>query len=98
MAQRGRKKIMEWSHVLTIIGVNIVLIAAMITIIIWVVGKLDNDVKAISGDVKTISTRLDGHAGRIDQLYKIFIGEMKEQGVRTDRLYQMFVDLLKEKK
>jgi len=62
---------MEWSQVLTIVGVNTGLIAALITIIVWMVNKLDND-------VKSVCSRLDGHATRIDQLYHMFIDLLKE--------------------
>lgn len=89
---------MDWIQVATIVGVNVALIASMIAIIVWVVGKLDSDVKSIATSVESSNRRLDGHAQRIDQLYKIFIEEMKEQASRTDRLYQMFIDLLKERK
>lgn len=62
---------MDWIQVGTIIGVNVALIAAMITIVIWAVGKMD-------ADVKSIGNRLDGHATRIDQLYRMFVDLLKE--------------------
>lgn len=62
---------MEWAQVLTIVGVNIALIASLATLIIWTVNKLDNDVKGLC-------SRLDGHAMRIDQLYKMFVDLLKE--------------------
>lgn len=63
---------MDWIQVGTIIGVNIALIAAMITVVIWAVGKMD-------ADVKSIGNRLDGHATRIDQLYRMFV-DLLNQG------------------
>ena len=63
---------MNWIQVLTIVGVNITLIAAMATLVIWAVNKLDND-------VKSLGTRLDGHAMRIDQLYQMFVQLLKER-------------------
>ncbi len=62
---------MEWMQVLTIVGVNIALIGAVITIIIWMINKVDSD-------MKSIGNRLDGHATRIDQLYKMFVDLLKE--------------------
>jgi hypothetical protein len=62
---------MDWTQTLTIIGV-------MITVIIWMVNKLDADVKGIRSDVKSLSNRLDGHAMRIDQLYHMFLDLLKE--------------------
>jgi hypothetical protein len=70
---------MEWTQVATIIGVNIALIAALATLIVWVVDKLDGDIKSVSTDVKALSGRMDGHAMRIDQLYKIIIDILKER-------------------
>jgi hypothetical protein len=55
-----------------IIGVNVALIGALITVMIWVVNKLDSDVKAIG-------TRMDGHAQRIDQVYGIILQMLKER-------------------
>lgn len=63
---------MGWMQVATIIGVNVALIAALATLIVWVVNKLDND-------VKSVCARLDGHATRIDQLYKMFVDLLKER-------------------
>ncbi len=68
---------MNWLEVFTIIGVNA-------TIIIWMVNKLD-------ADVKSLGNRLDGHANRIDQLYKMFIDAQKEN-------HEKFYELLKEQK
>lgn len=69
---------MDWGQVFTIVGVNIALIAALATLIVWVVGKLDADIKSVSSDVKSLASRLDGHAMRIDQLYKMFVDLLKE--------------------
>ncbi len=62
----------QWIQVLTIIGVNVTLIGALATVIIWTVNKMD-------ADVKSACTRLDGHAMRIDQLYKIIIDMLKDR-------------------
>lgn len=69
---------MDWFQVGTIIGVNIALFGALATLIVWVVNKLDADVKSINADVKSAMNRLDGHAIRIDQLYQMFIQLVKE--------------------
>ncbi len=82
---------MEWIQVATIIGVNVALIAALATLIVWVVNKLDND-------VKSVCSRLDGHASRIDQSYHMSNVKHDAQMARIDQLYRMFIDLLKEKK
>jgi len=62
---------MDWIQVSAIIGANAALIGAMIGLVVWAVNKLDSD-------VKSICTRLDGHATRIDQLYHIMIGLLKK--------------------
>jgi len=61
---------MDWTQTLTIVGVNIALIGMMATLVIWSVNKLD-------ADIKGISTRMDGHAQRIDQLYRIILDILK---------------------
>lgn len=57
---------MDWYQLGTLIGV----IVALVGVVIWMVNKLDNDVKALS-------TRMDGHAQRIDQLYTMFVDLVK---------------------
>lgn len=69
---------MEWSQVLTIIGVNCALIGALATLIVWVVNKLDADMKAICTRIDKTDTRFEGHAQRIDQLYRMFVDLLKE--------------------
>lgn len=75
---------MEWSQIAVIVGINIALLGAFITVAIWGANKIDND-------VKSICNRLDGHATRIDQLYKMFCQSQKEN-------HDKFYDLLREKK
>ncbi len=70
---------MEWEQVFTIIGVNVGLIVALATLIIWAVNKIDADVKSVNSDMKSLGNRLDGHAMRIDQLYKMFVDLLKER-------------------
>lgn len=74
----------------TVIGVNIALFAAMATLIIWTVNKLDSD-------VKSVCNRLDGHATRIDQLYHSSNTKHDAQMKRIDQMYQMCLDLLKQR-
>lgn len=62
----------NWTQVYTIIGVNIALFGLFTTVIIWLVNKIDSD-------VKSLGNRLDGHATRIDQLYKMFVDLLKER-------------------
>lgn len=69
---------MDWIQVGTLIGVNVALIAALATLIVWVVNKLDADVKSVGVQVDSLGKRLDGHAQRIDQLYKMFVDLLKE--------------------
>ena len=62
---------------LTIIGVNIGLFAAFITLSIWAINKLDADIKGVGDRVDKLGVRMDGHATRIDQLYKMFVDLLK---------------------
>lgn len=89
---------MEWSQILTLAGINVGSIAVICTFLIWVVNKLDADIKVIGTQIESSNRRLDGHAARIDQLYNAYMIQSKEQAMRTDNLYKMFIDLLKEGK
>ncbi len=68
----------EWIQVFTIISVNVAIFAALVSLIIWVVNKLDSDIKSVGDRVDKLGNRLDGHASRIDQLYVMFIDLLKE--------------------
>lgn len=70
---------MDWIQVSTIVGVNVALFAALATLIIWVVSKVDSDIKGVGDRVDKLGNRLDGHAQRIDQLYKMFVDLLKER-------------------
>lgn len=63
---------MDWTQTLTFIGVNLAMLGAIASLVIWAINKIDVD-------VKSIATRLDGHAARIDQLYTMFIDLVKEK-------------------
>lgn len=65
--------------ILTIIGVNIALFAALSTLMYWLVNRIDTDVKAVCTRLDKMDARLDGHAQRIDQLYKMFVDLLKER-------------------
>lgn len=71
---------MDWIQVATLAGINIALFAALASLIVWVIGKLDSDIKGVGERVDNLGervdklgVRLDGHASRIDQLYKMFV-------------------------
>lgn len=82
---------MNWGHVLAIVGVNVALFGALGTLIVWMVNKLDGDIKSISNEVKSLGNRLDGHASRIDQLYVMFCKLQEDTSKK-------FYDLLKDQK
>lgn len=56
---------MDWIQVITIIG-------SLGALMIYLVQKIDSD-------VKSLGTRLDSHAQRIDMLYKMFVDLLKEK-------------------
>lgn len=70
---------MEWNQVWTMVGINVGLFAAIATLIIWAVTRIDSDVKSIGDRVDKMGSRIDGHAQRIDQLYKMFVDLLKER-------------------
>lgn len=57
----------------TIVGVIIALFAALSTMMYWMLNRLDQDIIGTRSDLKSLTSRLDGHAMRIDQLYKMFV-------------------------
>lgn len=63
---------MDTGQLWTLIGVNLALFGAMATLVIWAVNKLDYD-------IKSMNTRLDGHAQRIDQVYGIILQMLKDK-------------------
>lgn len=69
---------MEWSQILTLAGINIGSLAVIGTFLVWVVNKLDTDIKSIGTQIENSNRRLDGHAMRIDQLYHMFVDLLKE--------------------
>lgn len=68
-----------WMQIFTLIGVVIALFGGLATIIIWLVNKLDSDIKSIGTRMDAFATRMDGHATRIDQLYKMFVDLLKDR-------------------
>lgn len=69
---------MDWTQAYTIIGINIALMAFLATIMVWMVNKIDIDVKSVGERIDKFGSRLDGHAARIDQLYKMFVDLLKK--------------------
>lgn len=63
---------MDWTQTYTIIGVNIALIGLLATIMIFAINRIHNDVGALL-------RRLDSHATRIDQLYRMFVDLVKQK-------------------
>ena len=63
---------MTTQDLMTILGINIGMFAALTTLVYWMVNRIDND-------VKSLGSRLDGHATRIDQLYRMFVDLLKER-------------------
>lgn len=75
---------MDWLQVITIIG-------SITALLIYFVQRLEGDINKLGREIETSNRRLDGHATRIDQLYKIFL----ETQQKND---QKFYELLKENK
>lgn len=69
---------MTTQDLITIIGMNIAMFALFSTVIYWMINRLDTDIKSVGNDVKALSNRLDGHAMRIDQLYRMFVDLLKD--------------------
>ena len=61
-----------WIQVLAIIG-------GIGGPMIWMINKLDTDIKGLSSRMDKFDARMDGHARRIDQLYQMFVDLLKQQ-------------------
>jgi hypothetical protein len=57
--------------IVSVIGANIALVALISGLMIFLFNKVDGDINKLSG-------RMDGHATRIDQLYRMFVDLLKE--------------------
>lgn len=65
---------MDWTQTGVILGA----ISVFSGVTIWFFTKVDSDIKGIGERVDKLANRLDGHASRIDQLYKMFVDLLKE--------------------
>jgi len=63
---------MDWIQVFTIIGV-------LGGFMFFMLQRLEKDIDGIKTDVNASNKRLDGHAMRIDQLYKMFVDLLKQK-------------------
>ena len=63
---------MDWTHVFTIIGV-------LGGFMFFMMQRVEKDIANVNASVEAIGRRLDSHAQRIDQLYKMFIDLLKER-------------------
>lgn len=70
---------MEWAQAGTIIGVNVALIGALATLLVYVVNRVDNDIKNIGTRMDKMDQRFESHSARIDQLYKMFVDLLRER-------------------
>jgi len=68
----------DWTVILTGVGTAITIIAFLYTLLRNFKSDINSHIDRLEGDVKSLSTRLDGHATRIDQLYKMFVDLLKE--------------------
>lgn len=59
--------------ILSILGINVALFVALGGLMIWFMNKIDTDVNKIGSGMDLLGKRLDGHATRIEQLYKMFV-------------------------
>jgi hypothetical protein len=70
---------MDWLQIGTLIGVNAALFAALAALVVWVVTKLDTDVKAVCSRLDKNDSRFESHSARLDQLYKMFVDLLKDK-------------------
>ena len=81
---------MEWVQVWTIIGVLGGFLGIIASIMMWQFSSIHND-------IGKLTSRLDGHANRIDQLYHMFVDMQARMENRFREVDQKFYDLLSKK-
>jgi hypothetical protein len=59
-------------QLITFIGVNIGLFAALASLVVWTVNKHD-------ARLDKMDSKFESHSARIDQLYKMFVDLLKEK-------------------
>ena len=57
---------MDWIQVITII-------ASVIGVMVYFLQRIEKDINATNKRLDKMDARFDGHAQRIDQLYKMFV-------------------------
>lgn len=70
---------MDWTVILTGVGTAITVIGFLYTVLRNLKTDINSHIDRLQGDVKSCVNRLDGHAARIDQLYKMFVDLLKEK-------------------
>lgn len=66
---------MDWTLIGGFIGIAALIIGAtgvLVTILFYSLNRIEGDINKLSG-------RLDGHASRIDQLYRMFVDLLKDK-------------------
>jgi hypothetical protein len=69
---KKRRINMDWVQTITII-------ASVIGVMIYFLQRIERDISQLGDRIDKQGIRLDGHATRIDQLYKIIIEILKER-------------------
>ena len=70
---------MDWTVILTGVGTVITIIAFLYTLLRNFKADINGHIDRLQGEVKSCVGRLDGHAARIDTLYKMFVDLLKER-------------------
>jgi len=63
---------MDWIQALTIVGV-------LGSFMFFMLQRIEKDIDKVSQNIEQINRRLDNHAQRIDQLYRMFVDLLKER-------------------
>lgn len=63
---------MDWIQAITIIGV-------LGGFMIYMLQRVEKDISTLASRMDGFERRMDGHATRIDQLYKIIVDMLKER-------------------
>lgn len=70
---------MDWPQTIALLSAIIPCCIGVIGVLIWTFTKFENDLKSIGSRIDDYATRMDGHVARIDQLYNMFVDLVKER-------------------
>lgn len=67
------------SFIISMVVMGLTIIATLGGLMIYLVQRMDKDITTLSDRVDKLGVRLDGHAQRIDTLYRMFVDLLSQK-------------------